>query len=191
MKKILFSLLVILAVVSVASVVSYAGWSDTDKSEDNEIKAGSLELEWSTDNGSTWTTEAPTATQLAVNATPGDTGIFSVLVRNAGGTVDGTFTVDNVNFTGAGELDQFIDITFQMQRDSDSAWTGRTDNKTGLTSDDDWDFGGVTLEKDGTAHELKLTWKFVDKQTGTNGADINDTMGDSVFVNFDGVLTQK
>lgn len=190
----MFSLLAIVAIVAVAGVGSYAGWSDTDNSEDNVITAGSLELEWSVDGGLTWTKEAPTVPAIG-GVAPGNTGTYTILVKNSGKTVDGNFEIENVSFVDAdadgvstGQLSEFIKMQMQMTQNG-GATAG---NVKELPSATFWDFGhDVTLTAAGEGHIITVNWEFVDVDPGFDGAtDINDTMGDSVFINFSGVLTQ-
>ncbi len=202
MKKIVLSLALIVAVAAVAGMATMAGWSDSDTSNDNKITAGSMTLEWAQPWGDgscpgassdRWKESADDIATLpvdAVNAYPGQTETTRVCVRNAGGTVDGTFTVENMSYTegnGYGDgknLDEFMDVTFQV----DGAG-GET--RLASLAKTSWDFGGVTLLSDGTPEALDITWEFVDGDPYTSSVDINTTMGDSVMIDFDGVLTQK
>lgn len=199
MRKIMFSLLAIVAIAAVAGVGSYAGWSDTDNSEDNVITAGSMELEWAIDmdqdgipDDGIWAQEIDDLNGMpfsVVGAFPSQVGEATILVRNVG-VVDGTFTVEDVAYTdvdadgvSVGQLSQFVDITLQV------SGVGRTDELAALNSLD-WNFGGVTLVANGPAEAVNATWEFVDRAAVDGVTDINDTMGDSVFIDFAGVLTQ-
>jgi spore coat-associated protein N len=109
LKRILFSLMTMVAVLSVAGVGSLAYFSDTETSTGNSFTAGTLDLKiWQPD--SSWVDE-PDIPQLIStaywdsgigslinNLKPGDEGTIIVPIRNDG-SVDGDATLQFTNLT--------------------------------------------------------------------------------------------
>lgn len=109
MKRILFSLMTLVAVLSVAGVGSLAYFSDTETSTGNSFTAGTLDLKiWDPD--SSWVDE-PDIPQLIStaywdsgigslinNLKPGDEGTIIVPIRNDG-SVDGIASLQFTNLT--------------------------------------------------------------------------------------------
>ena len=177
MKKIILSTIAIATVVAIAGVGSYALWSDQEKSTDNSITAGSLDLKIF--DGENWVDDNDfSGVAVAVeDAYPGKTGgPVTVGVKNAG-TVSGTLKLklenvldreisleepekdvnDNWDTDGAGggtgELCPEVTV--------DIAYGGQT-IATNARLDGPWLASGITLDDDMVAEEegaIVVTYK--------------------------------
>lgn len=109
MKRIIFSLMTLVAVLSVAGVGSMAYFSDTETSTGNSFTAGTLDLKiW--EPGSSWVEGdaipplvSPAYWHSAIgsiidNLEPGDEGTITVPIRNDG-SVDGIASLQFTNLT--------------------------------------------------------------------------------------------
>lgn len=196
MKKILFSSLAIVAVVAMAGVASWAMWSDTDTSANNVLSAGSMTLEFNSEDGSyDWNKDMPNNLVVVEDAFPGDEDEGTIQVRNAGDTVDGTLSVSLGDVTDVengwadperaapadpspseGELCQYVEVMWTVDGAS-SSWKNVTSNPI-------WDFGGAAVLEEGGLAQL-LTGHY---RVSTN-AD-NNTMTDQCHFDINVHLDQ-
>jgi len=97
-KGILMSILMIGVVAMAAGAGTFAYFSDTETSTENTFTAGTLDLTLSND-GTTYT-DGVTATWTASNMKPGDTGVDTLYIKNAG-SISGYIDLSGIGVTDA------------------------------------------------------------------------------------------
>lgn len=209
MKKIMFSLLAIVTVASVAGVGSYALWTDVESSEDNTISADHMDL------------LLASASIDVDNVVPGDNDVSdTIALTNDSNTVIGQLTVsvdatygDNENGcveaefnegadgtcpllpdtgAGQGELDEYLDVTVHIDTDADgvadfSSATGRLVDIAGteiILADDNIDV------QPGASVDAWVEYTVVDVDTFPAVPNSNIYMSDDVIFDLDFTLTQ-
>jgi len=188
MKRIILSLVTIVAVAAIATGATVAYFSDTETSNSNTFAAGTLNLQVGVTDPSTWNFNLS-------NMKPGDNSNFDAAIKNIG-TIDGDAKIDiavsnsvegdnlepESDTTEPGDLDKQVRIIVYMQEDSGDGFTnigainGYASNLNGNSFDIPNTYDGW-INDDSTDTKIRFRVTFMDDSG--QPFDNDDAMGDS------------
>lgn len=186
-RKILIALLGVLLVAALAGAGTFAYFSDTETSTGNSFTAGTLNLRYSLDGGTTWA-DGTNASFTLANLKPGDSGTQTFTLNN-NGSLPGTLAVSAVSVANApgatpeseptpdnGELgaNTVVTVTYNDGTTTYPLYNGSLNNLTALNLG--------TLAAGGTDN-LIINWEI----PGTVG---NEIQGDTATVGLTFTLNQ-
>lgn len=141
MKRILMSFALIALLGGSAMLRTRAAWTDAVTVTNNQITTGTVDLEVSTDYGSTWNSTSAASTMVLSNLAPGAaaTSAYSFTLRNVGSvgplTLTGQVTASNISPTAGVDKSQLMVQVYDLA-------TGDVSSEATLTA---WESGAQTL----------------------------------------------
>ena len=174
-----------------AGAGTYAAFSDTEQSNDNQVSAGTLDLTFGGSDG-------PVEAVSISNAVPGDSNTGTLTLTNDG-SVDGTLDISVADVSSSGgdnpeaegqtssedtgaELEEAVDLTLTLETGSGS--TSVYDDTVANLSTASLQ-SGISLNS-GNSKDLEIRYEVNPK----NGQNDNHLQGDTLSVDFDFTLTQ-
>nr|WP_272913196.1 TasA family protein [Halapricum salinum] len=174
-----------------AGAGTYAAFTDSESSENNQVSAGTLDLTFGGSDG-------PVEAVSISNAVPGDSDTGTLTLSNDG-SVNGTLDIGVAGVTSSGganpdpedqtasedtgaALEEAVDLTITLQPGSGSTtvYDGTVANlSTGSLQ------SGIPLDSS-TSKDIEIQYTVNPK----SGQADNDIQGDTLTVNFDFTLTQ-